>query len=80
MNQFKKGWFPYEGAAVSQTEQGIWKEERNMQQTWVDYLIIALYFIAVIGIGVYCARGRRVLKTTCSAGGECRFWLSGWHV
>ncbi|MEI3003407.1 MAG: hypothetical protein V8T87_02110 [Victivallales bacterium] len=51
-----------------------------MQQTWIDYLIIALYFIAVIGIGVYCAREKRLLKTICSAGAGCRFWLSGWHV
>ena len=40
-----------EAPHVSQTEQGIgWKEEQTMQQTWIDYLIIALYFIAVIGI------------------------------
>ncbi len=30
-----------------------------MQQNWLDYLIIAAYFIAVIGIGVYCSRGEK---------------------
>ena len=30
-----------------------------MQQSWIDYLVIILYFSAVLTIGFYCARGEK---------------------
>ena len=30
-----------------------------MQQSWIDYLVILAYFVAVLAIGFYCARGEK---------------------
>lgn len=30
-----------------------------MQQSWIDYLVIVIYFAAVLAIGFYCARGEK---------------------
>lgn len=30
-----------------------------MTQSWIDYLIIVAYFVAVLGIGFYCSRGEK---------------------
>ena len=48
-----------------------------MQQTWIDYLIIALYFIAVIGIGVYCARGEKTSENYLLGGRRMPFLAVG---
>lgn len=41
-----------------------------MQQTWADYLVIVLYFAAVIGIGVYFSREKKSNSVSYLLGGR----------